>query len=192
VAPIHNTWGLARILRGDVVGAVEQFDRARELDPTMFEAHMNSGAVNLSFRGYRAAEDAFRAALGLHPESYDAQVSLGAALRGLSRFDEARAAYEAARRLDPSRPDAYYNLGVLLQDYLMSEAGGMEEQIELLGQARAVYERFIEACEGDAERCVRRGLGGETEDMRGAARRRIDACEETADGLRQAMAPSST
>jgi len=192
VAPIHNTWGLARILRGDVVGAVEQFDRARELDPSLFEAHMNSGAVNLSFRGYQAAEEAFRAALGLHPDSYDAQVSLGAALRGLSRFDEARAAYERARGFDPSRPEAYYNLGVLLQDYLLSVAGGMEEQIELLGEARRVYERFIESCESAPERCVRRGSGGETEDMRGAASRRIDACDETEDGLREAMAPSSS
>ena len=187
VAPIHNAWGLARLGRGDVVGATEQFDRARSLDPSLFEAHMNFGAVNLSFRGYEAAEGAFRTALKLRPRSYEAQLSLGAALRGLRQLEEARRAYDAAKGLDPARPEAYYNLGVLSQDYLLGEAAGMEAQIDVLGQAKADYRRFLEACQVRPDHCLRPGADGEERDMRGAARRRIKACDETAAGLREAL-----
>lgn len=186
LAPIHNIWGLALIRQGDVVGSVKQFDTARRLDPSFFEAHMNYGAVNLSFRGFSAAEDAFRKAVALHPDDYQASLSLGAALRGLEKFGEARSQYEKARQLDAKAPGAYYNLGVLMQDYEMSSAGGMDAQIALLGKAKQLYRDFLSKCQTRARDCMRKRPGESDTDMRATANRRIKACDETINGLRQA------
>jgi tetratricopeptide (TPR) repeat protein len=179
VAPIHNAWGLALARKGDVAGAVAQFDRARRLDPRLYEAHLNSGAVNLSFRGYAAAEEAFRAALALRPDAYEARLSLGVALRGLGRYGEAREAYERAAELDPVRPGAYYNLGVLAQDYLFGETADEVEQRRLLESARQSYDRFLGACDAAPGACVGAGAdaAGPGVDLRETARRRIGDCD---------------
>ncbi|MFZ5785849.1 MAG: tetratricopeptide repeat protein [Acidobacteriota bacterium] len=187
VAPIHNIWGLALIRKGDVVRAVDQFDAARTRDPNFFEAHMNFGAVNLSFRGFEAAADAFQQAIRLRPEDYEAHISYGAALRGLERYDEARAEYEKARTIDPSRPQAYYNLAVLMQDYELSGAGGMDAQIGVLTKAKTVYRDFLQKCQAKRSDCVRRRPGMEDEDMAASAEKRIKACDETISGLREAQ-----
>jgi tetratricopeptide (TPR) repeat protein len=176
-APIHNAWGLALVRRGDVAGAVAQFDRARRLDPRLFEAHLNFGSVNISFRGYAAAADAFRAALALRPDSYEASLSLGVALRGLGRYSEARDAYSRAASLDPARPGAHYNLGVLDQDYLYGEAADEAAQRRHLESARRSLLRFLEVCDAAPGACVRAGADGPAEDLREAARRRIRDCD---------------
>src|SRR5690606_14052222 len=64
-APVHNTSGLISAELGDLSAAARAFGTARQLDPKFFEAHMNYAAVNLSFRGFRQAEDAYRKALQL-------------------------------------------------------------------------------------------------------------------------------
>ena len=92
-APIHNTTGLIQVQLKNFNGAVKSFGKARQLDPTFFEAQMNYAAVNLSFRGYEEAEKAYRDALKLHPKDYEAQLGLALALRGQindSNFDKLR------------------------------------------------------------------------------------------------------
>lgn len=183
LAPLHNVWGLALVKRGDIVGATLQFDKARQLDPELFEAHMNFGSVNISFRGYEEAERAFAKALALRPDSYDANISLGVALRGLRRFDEARAAYQKARELMPDRPDAYYNLGVLAQDYLMGEAVEQDDRLELLRSAKQSYQQFLDACRRSPDACVRLRPEQGSEDLVESARRRLSDCDLIAEGL---------
>ncbi len=182
-APIHNVWGLAYYRKGDIVAAVSQFDKARLLDPGLFEAHLNFGSINLSFRGYEAAERAFRKAIVLRPESYEANLSLGVALRGQQRYDEARDAYEKALQIDGDRPGAHYNLGVLAQDYLFGETAEHGGQMSLLESAKQSYRRFVAACDASPEMCVRRRFEEPEEDLREAARRRIDACDAIASAL---------
>lgn len=176
-APIHNAWGLALVKSGDVVGAVGQFDKARTLDPELYEAHLNFGSINLSFRGYEEAERAFRRAVDLRPDSYEARLSLGVALRGLKRFGDARSAYLEARGIDGERPGAHYNLGVLAQDYLFGETPEQASQVELLREARRSFQQFLEACERDSVECVRQPPGDPPEDLRDVARRRIRDCD---------------
>ncbi len=116
-APIYNTWGLIKMRRGDVNEALRFFGKARDLDPSMFEAHMNFGQVTLSFRGYEDAKAAFEKAVALRSGDYDAIIGLGAALRGLEQYDAAEAQYKKAQQIAPNRPESYYNLALLYQDY---------------------------------------------------------------------------
>ena len=146
VADVMNTWGIIDIRRNEIIKALEHFRRAYTLNPTMFEAWVNSGTINLSFRGYQDAREAFEHAIHLRDDSYDAHIGLGVALRGLAltapdaergqMLARAQQEYERARTLDGNRPDAYYNLGVLNMNYM----GGA---IPTLRQARELLQQFV-------------------------------------------------
>ncbi len=146
-ADLFNTWGIIDIRRNEIIKALEHFRRAYTLNPNMFEAWINYGTINLSFRGYQDAKDAFEHAIALKDNSYDAHIGLGVALRGLAltQPDAERATtlaaaqreYERARTLDANRPDSYYNLGVLNMNYM----GGA---IPTLRTARELLQQFVQ------------------------------------------------
>ena len=136
-APIYNTWGLVKMRRGDLIEALRFFERAIQLDSSLYEAQMNFAQITNSFRGYEDARTAFGRAVELQPRSYDAIVGLGAALRGLGQIDEAEAQYNRARELDDQRPEAYYNLALIYHDY----KSGTEAD---LNRAKEYYQQFLQ------------------------------------------------
>src|SRR5262249_46516926 len=81
-APIHNTAGMIQVELQNLNNAVQEFNNARTIDPTFYEAQMNYAAVNLQFRGFKQAEEAYRAALRMRANDYDAHLGLALALRG--------------------------------------------------------------------------------------------------------------
>src|SRR4051812_1019347 len=90
--------------------AVSEFNTARTLDPSFYEAQMNYAAVNLLFRGFGQAEEAYKAALKMRPNDYDAHLGLALALRGQiddTNFDkkvaESAAEIDAAKKIAPER-----------------------------------------------------------------------------------------
>jgi tetratricopeptide (TPR) repeat protein len=148
-APIHNTAGMIQVELGNLNSAVSEFNNARTLDPTFYEAQMNFAAVNLRFRGFAQAEEAYRAALKMRPNDYDAHLGLALALRGGiddSNFDkmvkEASAELEAAKKIAPERPETYYNDGILTQEY-KSKSGTGQAEPELLN-AKNLFGQFIQ------------------------------------------------
>ncbi|MFO0762432.1 MAG: hypothetical protein U0359_38695 [Byssovorax sp.] len=148
-APVHNTAGMIQVELGNLNSAVSEFNTARQLDPTFYEAQMNFAAVNLQFRGFAQAEEAYRAALKMRPNDYDAHLGLALALRGGiddTNFDkmvkEAAAELDAAKKLAPERPDAYYNDAILTQEY-KSKSGGGNPEPELLN-AKGLFSQFIQ------------------------------------------------
>ncbi|MGE0785812.1 MAG: tetratricopeptide repeat protein [Sandaracinaceae bacterium] len=158
-APIYNTWGLINVRQGNIIAALAKFERAFNLDNTLFEAYMNFGELTLSFRGYEDASRAFTRARELQGNNYDAIIGLGAAQRGLNQLDAAEATYREAMQLDGQRPEAYFNLGLLYQDF---KGGSVPD----LRQAQQFYEQFTQragsntryatAVEGVTRTCRRR------------------------------------
>lgn len=155
-APILNTTGLIQVELGQINGAVQSFDAASSLDPKFFEAHMNLGAVNLSFRGFKKAEGAYRRAVALQPQSYEAHLGLALAVRGTIddvNFDQSVAAVQSelddCKRIDGSRPDAYYNEGILWQEY-KAKSGG-KDSIPSLRKAQAIFNDFASKAAGKVE-----------------------------------------
>jgi tetratricopeptide (TPR) repeat protein len=129
--------------------AVAEFNTARQIDPTFYEAQMNYAAVNLQFRGFQQAEEAYRAALKMRPNDYDAHLGLALALRGQiddSNFDkmvkDSGAELDAAKKVAPERPEAYYNQAILTQEY-SAKAGGKAPETELLN-AKSLFQQFID------------------------------------------------
>ncbi len=157
-APIHNTAGLIQNELGQVNGAVAAFAAAAKLDPKFFEAQMNYAAVNLSFRGFKQAEDAYRKALDMRPNDYDAHLGLALALRGQiddANYDKQVAAVQSeldtCKKVAPDRPEVYYNEGILTQEYKAKAGGGKEKTIAALEQAKVILQQFIDKAQDKAE-----------------------------------------
>ncbi len=155
-APIYNTAGLIQVQMDNFNGAVKSFAKARGLDPKFYEAHMNYAAVNLSFRGFKEAESAYREALKLAPQDYEAQLGLALALRGQiddANFDkqvaETAKHLEECKKIDPSRPEAYYNEAILTQEFRAKASGDPKKSIPTLREAIEKYEAFISKAGGD-------------------------------------------
>lgn len=155
-APIHNTAGMISVELGNLNGAVSSFNRARTLDPTFYEAQMNYAAVNLQFRGFAQAEDAYRAVVKMRPNDFDARLGLALAIRGQiddSNFDKNVAAASAelaeAKRIAPDRAETYYNDAILTQEY-KAKSGGKDSEATL-GAAKTLFGEFIKKAGSAAE-----------------------------------------
>ncbi len=151
-APISNTTGLIQVQLKNFNGAVKSFGKARQLDPTFFEAQMNYAAVNLSFRGYEEAEKAYRDALKLHPKDYEAQLGLALAVRGEindANFDkdvaEAQAHLDEAKKIAPDRAETYYNEAILTQEFRAKRGN----PVPTLQKASDQYRQFIDKAGSD-------------------------------------------
>ncbi|RYE77100.1 MAG: tetratricopeptide repeat protein [Myxococcales bacterium] len=154
---IHNTAGLIQVELGNINSAVSSFKTASDLDPGFFEAQMNYAAVNLSFRGFKNAEEAYRSALKIKPNDYDAHLGLALALRGQindSNFDaNVKAAQEEldkAKGIAPERPETYYNTGILTQEYKVKTVTDPKAQIPILQEADKIYDEFISKASSNA------------------------------------------
>jgi tetratricopeptide (TPR) repeat protein len=141
-APIYNTWGLIDLRRNKIIDASAKFQKATELDPKIFEAHMNFARITIGFRGYQDAKAAYEQALSLKPSDFEAQLGLGVALRGLQDNAKAEEAYQKATKLQPNRPEPYYNLGVLYQDFMNGTTDEMQK-------ARGYYQEFLSRAGSD-------------------------------------------
>jgi tetratricopeptide (TPR) repeat protein len=147
-AAIQNTAGLIQVEQKNYNGAVKSFKRARELDPSFFEAHMNYAAVNLSFRGFKEAEAAYRDAIKLHPKDYEAHLGLALALRGAiddSNFDKnvaaAQGELDECKKIEGDRAETYYNEAILTQEYKSKGSG--QSAIPNLKKAADIYRTFV-------------------------------------------------
>jgi tetratricopeptide (TPR) repeat protein len=148
-AAIHNTAGLIQVELQVINSAVQEFQTAAKLDPAFFEAQMNYAAVNLSFRGFKQAEDAYRNALKVRPNDYDAHLGLALAIRGQindSNFDkyvaDAQKELDECKRLAPDRAETLYNEAILTQEY--KAKGGGANAVPMLEQAATIFESFIQ------------------------------------------------
>jgi len=155
-AAIHNTAGMIQVELGNLNSAVGEFNAARTLDPSFYEAQMNFAAVNMQFRGFDKAREAYEAALRMRPNDYDAHLGLALALRGEindSNFDghvkRASAELAAAKAASPDRPETYYNEAILTQEY-KAKAGGASADAEL-NNAKNLFGQFIQKAGGTAE-----------------------------------------
>ncbi|MBK6513781.1 MAG: hypothetical protein IPG04_06570 [Polyangiaceae bacterium] len=155
-APIHNTAGLLYVYAGDLNSAVRRFDTARKLDGRFFEANMNFASVNMMFRGFAAAEGAYRAALTQRPGDYDAHLGLALALRAQidaasdqdPKLSEAESLINKAKALDAKRPEAHFNHAILTHEF---KARGGSDSVAALEEAIGHFREFVKRAQGRPE-----------------------------------------
>lgn len=83
--------------------ALDAFERAVELEPSMYEAHTYIGYANRKLARYDRALAAYETALRLKPDYARAIEYQGEAFLGLDRFEDAKRNYLRLYALDPGQ-----------------------------------------------------------------------------------------
>ena len=99
---------------GDDKKALECFERALAVTPTLTYALVNAAQTCQRLKRYGDAERYYRQVLAVDAAHADAHNGLGLAQAGQSRVGEAEASFRAALRLQPTLGPAWNNLAVLL------------------------------------------------------------------------------
>jgi len=113
--------------------AIEESQRAAEVDPDRYEVRETMGRIHLLLNRPDEALEDFRHALRLHPESVDAQLGLAKAFEKEGRTDEAENAYQRAVEMQPRWWATHNHLGVfyLMHGRFEEAANAFQEAIRL-------------------------------------------------------------
>ena len=106
-----NNRGIALAAEGDVEGALRDYDRAIQVDPSYSKPYENRGNVRLSRGHYAEAIEDYSRALERAPSEATAYYNRGLAWDYLGDPRAAIRDYDEAIRLDPDLVDAYYSRG---------------------------------------------------------------------------------
>jgi len=112
---------------GDVMGAIQSYERALALDPARIEARSNLGAALAHLSRFDEAIEQYRQALEVDPGQNGVRLNLGLAQYKALRIDEAAGTFQELLQTDPSLAAAR----LLLADCLLQK-GRDEEVVELL------------------------------------------------------------
>jgi predicted O-linked N-acetylglucosamine transferase (SPINDLY family) len=140
IAQFHGDQGLALLLAGRPLEAVECLERALALDPDYADARTNLGSALHALGRYGDAAASFERALTLRPNAAEAHNNLGATLRAQGRLTEAIARYWVALAFRADYPEAHNNLGNAL-----SERGEVDAAITCFAHALALRPGYAEA-----------------------------------------------
>jgi Flp pilus assembly protein TadD/TolB-like protein len=132
LAPVHVTLGRIHAGTGHYDLAVQEFQRALELDAHSAEAYQQISRAYEYLGRANEAEAALKKAIALRPEYWDLHNSLGAFYYRQHDWANAAQAFRKVIELTPDNSAAYSNLGVVLS-HIGDEAG-----------ARRMYEKSIE------------------------------------------------
>ena len=136
----HNGLGIALDQKGQMDGAIRQFEEAIRLKPRYSSAHCNLGiALNKNGQVDEAIRE-FREAIRLKPNQVGAHYGLGIVLDGKGQMDEAIRQLEEAIRLKPDYAEAHNELGIAL-----GRKGQMDEAIRQFQEAVRLKLDYAEA-----------------------------------------------
>lgn len=137
--------GAAHAQRGDLVAAMQLYNRVVKLQPDYAEAQANRANVLRLLTRYAEALDGYDEALRLRPGYAEAHCNRGITLRDSRCLEEALACFERAIEIKPDYAQAWKNKGIALNDL-----GRFTEALEC-------QNRVIELCPQDAQALVFRG-----------------------------------
>jgi len=109
----YSARGFARQAKGDLDGALADYDQALELDPRNLEACYRRGLARQAKGNWDGAVADFTAIISLNPKNADAFSNRGFVKQAQGDLDGALADYDQALLLNPKIPAAYYNEGLI-------------------------------------------------------------------------------
>jgi protein O-mannosyl-transferase len=125
----HYNLGFALDQKGNVDGAIAQYEEALQIRPAYGAAHNNLGLALLGRGKVDEAIPHFQRALQLGPNYVEPCINLGNAFLQLGKVDDAIAQYQQAVQLKPDYATGYNNLGdALLQKGKVAEATAQYEK----------------------------------------------------------------
>jgi TolB-like protein len=152
----HQWYGHLLAMTGRFHEALEELDRALQLDPLSLVAGSHKGWILHLARRFDEAAATLRGTLEIDPGFALGHYFLGLARLAGGRAKEAIAALKSANRISPDHPGV---LSAMVQGYvesdLRSEAMGVMEALERLAEARYVSPYFLARAQihlGDRDR----------------------------------------
>ena len=139
-APTHLR--LAKLLsqQGDPNGAIEEYQTAIQLNPTLQEAYRELGAVYIDKHEWENAEQILQRSTEFNPYDSQAFYWLGRSLLAQGHFPQAQEAFTTATQFDSDNPEYYSDLGLVL----MAQGQGKEAK-QILNHAITLQPDFSEA-----------------------------------------------
>jgi len=113
-------------LESEFEEAIEEFDKAIELDPNNPKYHNNKGNALYDLHNYQEAIEEFDKAIELDPNNPNYHNNKGNALLKLGRYEEAIEEFDKAIELKPNNPSYHNNKGIA-QDDLHNYQEAIEE-----------------------------------------------------------------
>ena len=114
-ADVYDYRGRANWLLGNLELAMNDFDKAIELNPEQVSAYIYRGIIHTSLGNLKDAIEDFQSALGIEADDYAALINLAIAYRNMKNFDAAISSLDQAINLYPNELEAYYHRGILSQ-----------------------------------------------------------------------------
>ena len=136
----HGNLGEALATKGQVDGAIRQFQEAIQIEPNYPDDQNNLG---IALGGKGQIDEAighFQEAIRLKPDFADAHYDLGVALGMKGQVDEAILQYQTAIRLKPGQAGACNNLGIAF-----ATKGQLDEAIGCFREAIRLKPDYAEA-----------------------------------------------
>jgi tetratricopeptide (TPR) repeat protein len=143
-ADVHHARGFACRRKGDFHGAIAEYSRAIELDPTHFKAYFNRGFAYDKLRNFTAAIADYSRALAIDPKNAYAYYNRGISYDRSGDFDFAIRDFTMAMQILPSNADFYHNRGFCFrkQGNFELAIGDYTKALELdANHFKAVYNR---------------------------------------------------
>jgi Flp pilus assembly protein TadD len=107
----HNNLGVVLLDKGDVEGAIREYQEALRMKPMFYLAHFNLGLAYTKKGEASRAIEYYVKGLQINPDYTKVHNDLGALFMMAGQTDEAIKQYDESLRLDPYQPAVYNNLG---------------------------------------------------------------------------------
>lgn len=138
-AILFNIKGACYAGVGQLDIAVENYEKAIEINPDYAKAYYNLAGAFEEQNKYDKAVQAYKKSISLEPENPQAHNNLGNVYKDLEKYTDAIHSYEQALRNQPDYIEAYYSLGSTLQDI-----GKLDEAIEYFKKVLQLKPSFNE------------------------------------------------
>jgi len=136
----YNNLGNALLQKGKVDEALEQFQKALEINPYYVDARSNLGAALFQKGQLDDAVAQYKKTLEINPNYAQANYNLGLVLFQKGQLDDAIAHYQKAVKINPYHPEAHNNFGnALLQK------GQVDEAVDQFQKALEINPDYVDA-----------------------------------------------
>ncbi len=136
----YNDYGGALLANGKIDDAIENFQKALQINSRYAEVYHNLGDAFIQKGNRIEAIQQYEQALAIDPEDEPSHVNLGIVLYQSGRIDEAVVHYQKALEIDSSDTKAHNNLGLAF-----IQLNRMDEAIAQYNQALWVDSQNLEA-----------------------------------------------
>jgi tetratricopeptide (TPR) repeat protein len=158
-APAHLIVGSVELLQGNHAKAVEELQRAAEMDPKLPTVHSQLGYAYVMMDKRDLAVPIFQAELALNPDDYNASALLGWIYREAGKVEDAAPLLERALTLSPNNSGVLFQLAQIAQSKgATADAAKLLEQVVVqrpdFTQAHVLLSRmyFLQKRLADAQR----------------------------------------